>query len=86
MITDIRLQPKMTTALEVAILVKAIPIEDAANLIQQYANTVAAGARIDATQDAYDRMDALMRGYMDRSISPEEYAETIHKVTEEMAQ
>lgn len=52
---------KMTTAIEVAALVKAIPIEQAADLIEQYARSVAAQARIDATVEANERFDRLMR-------------------------
>ena len=33
MIDDARLQPRMSTALEIAVLVKVIPIEQAADLI-----------------------------------------------------
>lgn len=55
MIDDIRLLPKMTTALEIAVLVQALPLKQAADLIQQYADTQSAGARIDAAQEAYER-------------------------------
>jgi hypothetical protein len=41
-------------ALEVAILAQAVPLQAAADLIQQYADTVAAGARLDATAEAID--------------------------------
>jgi hypothetical protein len=44
------LKPKMTTALEVAVLVKCLPnIQQAADLIEQYARSVAAEAKLDAT-------------------------------------
>ena len=52
MIDDFRLLPKMSTAMQVAILVQPIPLEQAADLIQQYANTQSAGARGEAKQEA----------------------------------
>jgi hypothetical protein len=56
-----RLTPKMTTAMEVAVLVKCLPnIKDAADLIDQYARTVASGAVVDATAEAYDRVFASL--------------------------
>lgn len=62
-IDDIRLQPNMTTALEVAVIVKCLPdIKQAADLIEQYAKTVASQARVDATIEAHDRMLNLMNG------------------------
>jgi len=52
-----RLTPKLTTALEVAVLVKCLPsIQDAADLIEQYARTVASGAVVDAVGECYDRV------------------------------
>lgn len=59
---DLRLQPKMTTAAEVAVLVKLIPIELGADLIEQYARTVAAQARVEATIETNDRMLKHMDG------------------------
>ena len=53
---DLRLQPKITTAIEVAVLVKMIPIEQAADLIEQFARTRAAEASLDATIETSDRM------------------------------
>jgi hypothetical protein len=44
----------ITGALEVAILAQAVPLQAAADLIQQYADTVAAGAKLDATAEAID--------------------------------
>jgi hypothetical protein len=61
MIDDVRLAPKITTALEIAVLVKCLPdIQQAADLIEQYANTVAAGAKIEAAQEAYERTLRVM--------------------------
>lgn len=51
------LRTKMTTALEIAVLVQSIPLEKGAALIEQYAQTVAAGARVDATSEAAERME-----------------------------
>ncbi|GAC1572588.1 MAG: hypothetical protein NVS3B5_01490 [Sphingomicrobium sp.] len=53
---DLRLQPKMTTATEIAVLVKMIPIEQAASLIEQFARTFAAQASLDATIETSDRI------------------------------
>lgn len=51
----LRLQPApITGALEVAILAQAIPLQAAAELIEQYARTAAAAARVDATAEAID--------------------------------
>lgn len=47
--------PPITGALEVAILAKAVPLQQAAELIDQYARTAAAAARVDATAEAIDR-------------------------------
>jgi hypothetical protein len=52
MIDDLRLLPKNSTAMDIALLVKAIPIDQAAELIEQYANTKAAAAKIDAGIEA----------------------------------
>ncbi len=85
MIDDARLQPKMTTALEIAVLARIIPIEQAADLIEQYANTVAAGAKCDATETAYQRMDALMRDFHRPRPTAAEFAEQVDRVSEEMS-
>lgn len=78
--------PKIPTAMEIAVLVKTVDLQDGAMLIQQYADTAAAGARIDASQDAYERFDNLMRDFMARRPTADEYAETMDRVQEEMAQ
>ena len=64
-----RLDPKMTTALEVAVLVKCLPnLQDAADLIEQYGRTVASGAVVDACAEAYDRVFAsLHKPLMEKS-------------------
>lgn len=46
-----------TTAVEIAALCRALPIEAAADLIQQYADTAAAGGRLEGVQEAYDNID-----------------------------
>lgn len=45
----------ITGALEIAILAKAIPLEQAASLIEQYARTCASAARLDAVSQTIDR-------------------------------
>lgn len=48
-------------AIEIAVLVKGMKnITEAAKLIDQYAAAVAAGAKLEGVQEAYDRMDAVM--------------------------
>jgi len=49
--------PELKGAKEVAVLVKCMPnLDDCAELIEQFARTAAAGARLDATIEAYDRI------------------------------
>lgn len=56
-----RLEPKpATTALEIAVLAQAIELHKAADLIEQYAQTVAAGARLDGVQQAYNRINTAL--------------------------
>lgn len=64
---DLRLQPKMYTALEIAVLAQTIPIQAAADLIESYARCVAAGAKIDAYNEAVSRFDRALdfRGGVD---------------------
>lgn len=77
---DLRI-PKITTAMEVAILVRVLPdIEDCERLIREYGQMVAAGAKLDATLEANERMDALMRSSMGRIETPAEYSETMERV------
>lgn len=54
----IRNIPPMS-ALEVATLVRVIPIKDAVNLIEQYAACVAAGARCDDALERLSRLEKL---------------------------
>lgn len=46
---------RVSGALEVAILVKAVPLQQAAELIEAYGRAEAAAARVDATAEAIDR-------------------------------
>ena len=49
--------PETKGALEIAIIVRNLSdIRIAADIIEQYARTVASGARLDAAQEAYDRI------------------------------
>lgn len=58
-----RLTPPIATALEIAVLVKGTrDIREAAKLVEQYANTVASGAALDATNEAYARIDKVLTG------------------------
>jgi hypothetical protein len=58
-----RLQPVMPAALEIAVLVKGISnYTDAAKLIEQYAQTVASEARLEAVAETSDRIMALING------------------------
>lgn len=68
------LKPKMTTALEVAVLVKCLPdIKMAAELIEDYARLVAAGVRLDATVEVRSPV-----------VAPSEYEATLDNVAEAM--
>lgn len=58
-----RLDPAIPTAMEIAVLVKTTTdFSAAANLIEQYAQTVAAEARLDATVKTADRLIARIGG------------------------
>lgn len=82
---DLRI-PKITTAMEVVILIKMLPDhEDGARLVEEYAQMVAAGAKLDATLEADARMDALIRNSMARIQTPAEYSETLEQVQKEMS-
>lgn len=55
--------PPIATALEVAILVKGLKdIREAEKLVEQYAQTVAAAARLDGVTQAYHRIDTILGG------------------------
>jgi hypothetical protein len=55
--------PPITGALEVAILAQAVPLQQAAELIEQYARTCASAARLDAVSETIDRCcDAIENG------------------------
>jgi len=47
--------PPITGALEVAILAQAVPLQQAAALIEQYARTCASAAKLDAVSETIDR-------------------------------
>lgn len=56
-----RLSPPIAGAMEVALIVKGLPnISDAASLIEQYAQTVAAEARLQAVADTGERILAQL--------------------------
>lgn len=53
-------EPRVINALEIALAIKGLKnIHQAAALIQQYANTVAAGAKLEGVNAAYDRMNTM---------------------------
>jgi hypothetical protein len=52
--------PPITGALEVAILAKAVPLQQAAALIEQYARTCASEARLEGVVEAGDRILAAI--------------------------
>lgn len=58
----LHVEPKpLSTALEIALLVKALPrITDAAALIEQYGDTRASEGRLDGATDAYARIDKVL--------------------------
>ena len=59
-----RLSPPIATALEVAILVKGLKnIRDAEKLVEQYAQTVASEARVQAVIDTSERILSQMSQY-----------------------
>jgi hypothetical protein len=50
-----RFESNATGALEVAILAQAVPLPQAAELIEQYARTCAAAARLDAVSETIEK-------------------------------
>jgi hypothetical protein len=54
------LQTPVPTAYTIAALCQGIPISDAAALIEQYARSEAAAARLEEAQHIYDRLDRCM--------------------------
>ena len=55
--------PRVSGALEVAILAKAVPLQQAADLIEAYARSESAAARVEATAEALERCcDTFKRG------------------------
>ena len=61
-----RFDKPTATALEIAVLVKAISLPQAADLIEQYAATVAAEARLDQTNRTADRILAGIEAPLSR--------------------
>jgi hypothetical protein len=61
-----RLSPPIATALEVAVLVRGLKdVREGAKLVEQYAQTVAAAARLDGVVMASDRILATLDGGSD---------------------
>ncbi len=50
----------ITGALEVAILAQAVSLQQAADLIEQYARTKASEAQLDTAAEAYNRIDRVL--------------------------
>ena len=60
-----------TTAMDIAACVRSnIPITQAAALIEQYALAVAAAAKIEATTEVYNRLQARMQLSMETPLVP----------------
>lgn len=58
-----RVDRKISAAIDIALLCRCMDnIQDAASLIEQYAQTVAAEARLDATIRTSDRVLAVLEG------------------------
>jgi hypothetical protein len=56
-----RLRPTISSAMEIAITVRNLTdIQQAAALIQQYADTAKAEGRLDGTVEAFERMERAM--------------------------
>ena len=64
---DVRLQPQMNMPLEIALLVKMLPLERGAELIAQFGNTRASEGRLDGATEAYNRFDHEIAEQMERS-------------------
>lgn len=52
-----------STAVEIAVLVQALPLAAGAKLIEQYARTVAAAAKLDAIAETGDRVMAVIEAH-----------------------
>lgn len=58
-----RFDKPLTTAMDIVVLVKAMPnYTDAASLIEQYAKMVAAGVRVEEARLSADRLDRIAAG------------------------
>jgi len=55
--------PPITGALEVAILAQAVPLQQAAELIEQYARTMASQAKLDGIVECSDRVFATLEKF-----------------------
>jgi hypothetical protein len=63
-----RLSPPIATALEVAVLVKGVKdVREGAKLVEQYAQTVAAAARLDQVSITADRIMAVVDAHIGAS-------------------
>lgn len=60
--TDLRLQPKMTTAEELVLLVRMVPFNDAVALLNQFAAMHEATGRLDHAVDVFNRVSVGMEG------------------------
>lgn len=55
---DLRLQPKITDASEIVLLVRTVPFEDAVALVEQYGNCCRADGRLAQTVEYRNRLHA----------------------------
>jgi hypothetical protein len=60
--TDLRLQPKMTTADELVLLVRVLPFTEAVKLVEVFARCHEAAGRVDHAVDVYNRVSVGMEG------------------------
>lgn len=62
-----RVDRQISTALDIALLCRCLnDIQDAADLIEQYAQMVAAGARLEETLEAANRMNVALEAPLAR--------------------
>lgn len=62
-----RVDRQISTAIDIALLCRLMDnIQDAADLIEQYAQMVAAGARLDETLEAANRMNVALETPLSR--------------------
>lgn len=60
--TDLRLQPKMTTAEELVLLVRTISFQDAVMLVEQFGRCHEAAGKLDHAAEMYNRVCVGMEG------------------------